>query len=75
MSILINILKAGSVFSLAMFILLGILVVGIQTVGIITLNGTLIASVGIVKNISIIFAGIVGVGSFILSYVSKKKKQ
>ena len=73
MNTFVKVLKVISVFSLAAFILLGVLAVLIQAVGIVTLNGALAASVGTVKNLSIAFAGAVGVGSFILSYFKKAK--
>lgn len=73
MNAIVKILKIASVFSLAAFILLGILAVLIQMFGIITLNGALAASVETVKNLSILFSGAVGVGSFVLSYCKKSK--
>lgn len=68
-----KILQTIATFSLAVFILFGILIVLIQAFGIITLNGTLTASIGAIENVSITSAGILGVSSFLLSYLEKSR--
>lgn len=74
MNIFKKILQFIAIISLAVFILLGILIVMIQAVGIVTLNSTLAQSVDMIKTISIASAGILGVSSFILSYLTKDSK-
>lgn len=74
MNVCKKILQFIAVISLAVFILLGILIVLIQAVGIVTLNSTLAQSVDMIKTISIASAGVLGVSSFILSYLTKGSK-
>lgn len=74
MNICTKILQLIAVISLAIFISLGILVVLIQAVSIVILNGALAQSISMIKNVSITSAGILGVSSFILSYLTKGSK-
>lgn len=74
MKIFKRILQLIAVISLAVFILLGILIVLIQAVGIVSLNCILTQSVGMIKTVSITSAGILGVSSFLLSYCNKDSK-
>lgn len=74
MNVCKKILQFIAVIALAVFILLGILIVLIQAVGIVTLNSALAQSVDMIKTISITSAGILGVSSFILSYFTKGSK-
>ena len=71
MNLCAKILQLVATLSLAVFILLGILIVLIQAFSIITLNGALAASIGTIENVSITAAGILGVSSFLLSYMNK----
>lgn len=74
MKIFKRILQLIAVISLAVFILLGILIVLIQAVGIVSLNCILTQSVGMIKTVSITSADILGVSSFLLSYCNKDSK-
>lgn len=75
MNLCTKILQLVATLSLAVFILLGILIVLIKAFGIITLNGALAASIGTIKNMSITSAGILGVSSFLLSYMKKERSE
>lgn len=61
-------LQLAAVLSLAVFFILGILIVLVQAFGILTLNGALMSSTGTLKYASITASAVLGVCCFILSY-------
>ena len=69
---LTKMLAVLAAITLTCFIILGMALVLIQLFAVLTLNGTLAASLGSLKSLAIIISVILGLLSMILGYIDKR---